>query len=134
MIVFDTNVLSEYLNGTPQARSFFEAHEDESWGVSTIVLYEALMGATYGYIDADPGLVESSISASMDVLSVTTETSRAAQSLQDALLERGTPVDQLDALIAASAIEHGARFATAERTFWKEAVQAELDVAPYQPS
>lgn len=133
MLVLDNNVLSDYLSGTDAAKEFLTAHEDDEWAVSAIMLYEALMGATYGYIDADPATVRQAVSGPMRVLDATARTAVEARRLQDDFLDEGSPVDQLDALIAASAVEHGGTFATAEKTFDSDAVRSVLDVAVYEP-
>lgn len=133
MLVLDNNVLSDYLDGEPTAREFLRGYESEAWAVPSTVLYEALMGCVHGYVDGDPDVVRSAITASMDVLDVTEATAAEAAALQGALLERGVPADHPDALIAASAREHGGTFATAEKHFWRDDVQAVLDVAPYDP-
>ena len=133
VLVLDNNVLSDYLNGTDAAREFLTAHEDGEWAVSSVVLYEALMGATYGYIDAESATVRQAVTGSMRVLDVTERTAVEARRLQDDLLDEGSPVDQLDALIAASAIEHGGTFATAEKTFESDAVRSVLDISVYDP-
>ena len=133
VLVLDNNVLSDYLNGTDAAREFLTAHEDDEWAVSSVVLYEALMGATYGYIDAESATVRQAVTGSMRVLDVTERTAVEARRLQDDLLDEGSPVDQLDALIAASAIEHGGTFATAEKTFESDAVRSVLDISVYDP-
>jgi predicted nucleic acid-binding protein len=133
VLVLDNNVLSDYLNGTHGAREFLTEHESDQWAVSSIVLYEALMGATYGHIDAEPATVRQAVTGSMRVVDVTERTAVEARRIQGELLDEGSPVDQLDALIAASAIEHGGTFATAEKTFDSDAVRSVLDVAVYEP-
>lgn len=132
MLVLDNNVLSDYLNGTRGAKEFLKQYEHDEWAVSSIVLYEACMGAVYGHIEASPKTVHQGITASMAVLDTTARTAAEAQTLQQELLERGAPVDQLDALIAASAREYGGTFATAEKQFWSEAVQSVLSVEAYR--
>ncbi len=51
----------------------------------------------------------------MDILATTQQTAIEGYDLQKELHDRGVSVDHLDALIAASAREHGGRFATAEK-------------------
>lgn len=133
MLVLDNNLLSDYLNGVPAARRFLEGYEQEPWAVSSIVLFEAFMGSLYGYIEADPRDVRQGVWGSMEVLSVTEETAYEGLALQRELMDRGVPVDQLDALIVAAARERGATFATGEKQFWREEVKAVVSVAEYDP-
>lgn len=133
MLVFDNNLLSDFLGGADEAREFLIQYEDEAWGVSSIVLYEALMGSVHGYIDGSPDEIRRAITASMDVLDVTERTAVEAAALQEELLNRGVPADHPDALIAASAREHGATFATAEKLFWGDKVRSVLPVTEYDP-
>lgn len=133
MLVLDNTLLSDYLDGEPPARGFLEPHEREEWAVSSIVLYEALMGSVHGYIDASPGTLREAITTSMSVLSVTGETATEAVALQEELQASGVPADHPDVLIAASAREHGGTFATAEKHFWQDDVRAALSVAEYDP-
>ncbi|ELY77538.1 sugar metabolism cluster protein [Natrinema gari JCM 14663] len=91
------------------------------------------MGSLYGYIDASPDEITRAVNASMEILETTDETAMEAYDLQEELQDRGVPVDQLDALIAASAQEHGGWFATAEKQFWRDDVQEVIPVATYDP-
>ncbi|MFD1562810.1 PIN domain-containing protein [Haloarchaeobius amylolyticus] len=133
LLVLDNNLLSDYLNGEDDAREFLEEYEQDRWGVSSIVLFESLMGSLYGYIDASPGEITRAVNVSMEILETTEETAMEAHGLQEELQDRGAPVDQLDALIAASAQEHVGRFATAEKQFWTDDVQEVIPVAKYDP-
>jgi tRNA(fMet)-specific endonuclease VapC len=134
MLVLDNTLLSDYLDGTDAARAFLLNYETDAWAVSSIVLYEAYMGCLHGYIDASPATIKQAITASMDVLEITERTADEAVTLQQELQRRGVPADHPDALIAASAREHGATFATADKHFWDEAVQSVLSVAEYDPN
>lgn len=133
MLVLDNNLLSDYLDGRETARRFLQQHEQEVWAVSSIVLYEAYMGCVHGYIDGTPEVIRHAVNTSMDVLPVTEQTANEAAAVQEALLASGVPADHPDALIAATAREHGGTFATAEKHFWKDEVQSVLSVAPYDP-
>lgn len=134
MLLLDNSLLSDYLAGRGAAREFLEGYEAERWAVSTIVLSEAYMGAIHGYIGGSPTQIRQAVSTSMDVLPVTMATADEAASLQGTLRERGVPADHPDALIAASAREHGAVFATADEHFHRDAVQEVLPVATYDPA
>jgi predicted nucleic acid-binding protein len=133
MLVLDNNLLSDYLDGRESARAFLGGYDAEAWAVPTIVLYEAYMGCIHGYIGGSPETIREAVTASMEVLAVTGRTADEAAALQEKLLEQGVPADHPDALIAASAREHGATFATAERHFWRDEVRSVLDVAAYEP-
>ncbi|MEE6209689.1 PIN domain-containing protein [Salarchaeum sp. III] len=133
MLVLDNNLLSDYLDGRDAARDFLEQYDDEPWAVSSIVLYEAYLGCVHGYIDGSPETVRRAVTMSMDVLDATARTADEAATLQDELLSLGVPADHPNALIAASAREHGATFATAEKHFWRDDVQSVLPVAEYDP-
>jgi len=133
LLVIDTTLLSDYLNGTDEARAFLAEFERDRWGVPSIVLFEALMGSLYGHIDATSDEIVQGVGSSMEILETGTETAIEARELQANLLDRGAPVDQLDALIAAAALEHGGTFATAEKQFWTDDVQEFLQIERYDP-
>jgi len=133
MLVFDNNLLSDYLDGKASARQFLRQYENQAWAVPSIVLYEAYMGCVHGYIDGTPAEIRQAVTTAMDVLPVTNRTADEAVSLQEELLSRGVPADHPDTLIAATAREHGGTFATAEKHFWKDDVQTVLPVAVYDP-
>ena len=126
-------MLSDYLTGSPPARSFLERHADDPWGVPAVVLYESGMGAMSGHLDADVMAIHRAVEAAMDVLPVTAETVAAALSLQGRLHDDGRPLSGTDALIAATAAEHGATLATADRLLCGEAVGGLVDVVAYEP-
>ncbi|WP_436935293.1 PIN domain-containing protein [Halovenus marina] len=133
MLVFDNNLLSDYLDGVDTARHFLQQHEQRVWAIPSIVLYEAYMGSIHGYIDGTPSTLRQAVTASMEVLPVTERTADEAASLQEELLSAGVAADHPDALIAASAREHGGTFATAEKHFWDDRVQSVVPVAEYDP-
>lgn len=133
MLVFDNNLFSDYLDGKDAARQFLRQYEQTAWAVPSIVLYEAYMGCVHGYIEKSPQELRQAVLTSMDVLDITEQTANEAVSLQEELMSRGVPTDHPDALIAASAREHGGTFATAEKHFWKDEIQSVLSVAEYDP-
>lgn len=133
MLVFDNNLLSDYLDGTDSARQFLTRYERDVWAVPSIVLYEAYQGSIHGYIDGSPTVIREAVTSSMDVLDITEQTAMEAARVQEELLSRGVPADHPDVLIAASAREHGGKFATAEKHFWKDEVQSVMSVAEYDP-
>ena len=133
MLLLDNTILSDYLAGVDTARQFLEQYEQAVWAVSSIVLYEAYMGCVHGYIDATPAMVRQAVNTSMTVDDVTQQTAAEAETLQQELLELGTPADSPDVLIAATAREHGGTFATADKHFWNPEIKEVLSVAQYDP-
>jgi predicted nucleic acid-binding protein len=81
MIVLGSNLLSDYLDGKEPARQFLQRHEQETWVISAIVLYEAQMGCVCGYLDADPGTVRQAIPAAVEILKVSEQTTEEATTL-----------------------------------------------------
>lgn len=133
MLLLDNNLLSDYLDGKPEAKRFLEKYEHHVWAVSSIVLFEAFMGCVHGYIDGTPRTIHQAVSSSMEVLDVSEQTAVEAASLQEDLQDRGVPADHPEVLVAAAAREHGADFATAEKHFWKDEVRSVLSVVEYDP-
>lgn len=133
MLVLDDTLLGDYLDGKAEARTFLEGYEGEVWAVPATVLYGACMAGLHGYADGSPETIRRAVTMSMDVLDVTERTVEEAVDLQAELLERGVPGAPPNVLVAASALEHGGTFATAERHFWKDEVREVLPVAVYDP-
>lgn len=133
MLVLDNSLLTEYLDGRHVAASFLDDWEADSWAIPSLVAHEAYMGAVHGYLEADVATVRSGIQSAMDVLEITETTAAEAARIQETLLTRGVPAEQHDALIVASASEHGATFATADQFFWRDEVRDVLSVAEYNP-
>jgi predicted nucleic acid-binding protein len=131
MLVLDNSLLSDYLTGRDTARSFLDGWSDEPWAISSIVQFDAYAGALYGHQDLGIESVESAISPTIDVLDVTGRTAREAARLQAKLIDRGVPGEHTDVMIAATASENAATFATADQFFWKNDVQDVLSVAEY---
>jgi predicted nucleic acid-binding protein len=131
VIVLDSNIVSDYLVGRSAAESFLREHESERCAVSTIVVYEVMMGAVHGHLGGEPDSIRDGLTMSFDILPVDDEVAQAAVELQSELLDVGALAEAQDALIAATARYHGGQFATNEQTFWKPAVQSVLDVVEY---
>lgn len=133
MICFDNVLLSDYLAGEPAAREFLEPYADELWCVSSIVLYEAMMGALYGHIDGPVDAVTSA-TAEFETADVSDRTARNAVQLQADLQEHGQQLEARDALIAGSAVEVGGRLATEDGTLRAAGETGLLDVLDYDRS
>lgn len=131
MLVFDNNLLADYLDGKASAKRFLEQHETDDWAVPSVALYEAYMGT---FVVDGRGSVDDVYTATrqFEILPVTDGTAREAAELQQRLQSSGVRLSALDALIATTALEQDARFATNDSTFWKEEVCTEVDVVRYE--
>ncbi len=133
MICFDNVLLSDYLAGEPGAREFLEPHSDELWCVSSVVLYEAMMGALYGHIDGSVDAVASA-TAEFETADVSERTARTAAQLQRDLQDHGHQLEARDALIAGSTVEVGGQLATADGTLRAAGEIGLVDVLEYDPT
>lgn len=133
MISFDNNLLSDYLAGEPAAREFLEPVADEVWCVSSVVLYEAMMGAFYGHIDATPESVRRA-TTEFERADVSEQTAERAVQLQQDLRDHGQQLEARDALIAGSAVEIGATLATEDSGLRDAGETGLLDVLAYDSS
>ncbi|AZH23854.1 PIN domain-containing protein [Haloplanus aerogenes] len=130
MLCFDTNLLGDYLDGIAAAKVFLEGYETEPWAVPSLVLFEAYMGAIYG---RPRGTIEDVYAATreFEVLDIGDDTVLRAARLQKDLESSGIELESVDALLVASADEHGATFATNDGTLLEPAVGERIDVIEY---
>ena len=130
MLCFDTNLLGDYLDGVDDAKTFLEGFESESWGVPSLVLFEAYMGAIYG---RPRGTVDDVHAATreFEVLAVGGDTVLRAATLQESLKSDGVELELVDAILVAAADEHGATFATNDGGILDAIVEKRIDVVEY---
>lgn len=133
MICFDNVLLSDYLTGEPEAKEFLEPHADDVWCVSSVVLYEAMMGALYGHVDGSVDAVRNA-TTEFETADVSDRTARNAVQLQERLQDLGHQLEARDALIAGSTVEVGGRLATEDATLRAAGETELLDVVEYEPS
>ncbi len=131
MLCFDNSLLGDYLDGDKRAETFLEGYEMETWAVPSLALFEAYMGALVG---RPRGTIENVYDATREftVLPITDETALMAARLQRTLKSEGVTLSHIDALLAGTAKDHGATFATNDETFWKTPVTNRLDIAEYR--
>jgi len=130
MLCFDTNLLGDYLDGVDTARTFLEGYETEPWAIPSLVLFEAYMGAIYG---RPRGNIDDVYAATreFEVLDIGDDTVLRAARLQRDLKASGVELEFVDALLVASADEHGATFATNDGGLLVPAVQDRVEIVEY---
>lgn len=131
MLCFDNTLLADYLDGERSAKDFLEAYEDEVWAIPSVALFECYMGAIYG---RPRGSIQDVRDATheFEVLPVTDNVAHEAALLQRDLKDEGVELGFVDALLAATSVEHGARFATNDGTIRSDPVARRVDVIEYE--
>lgn len=132
MLCLDSNIVSDYLTGHEPAQEFLDAHPHEDLVVTATTMVELYMGALHGHFDGDLDDTREAIGwLGLDVLQHDHRTALEAARLQRELIERGTPLTAMDAMIAGVARMNGATLATNDGDFLNEDVRSVLDVVEY---
>lgn len=131
MICFDNSLLADYLDGKESAREFLSQYENELWAIPGVALFECYMGAIYG---SPRGSIEDVHEATreFEILPVTDDVAHGAATLQRDIKQEGIELGFVDALLAATAVDADARFATSDGTILDETVAAHVDVLKYE--
>jgi tRNA(fMet)-specific endonuclease VapC len=113
MYVLDTNTCIYIINhNPPNARARFEAVALSEIAISSITLFELDAGARKG-AKAKANLVRlERFAAAINVLAFDASAARKAGELRQRLRELGTPIGDMDTLIAAHALAVGATVVT----------------------
>lgn len=133
MLCFDNSLLADYLDGSAEAKEFLEDWSDRPWGVPSLAVFEAYMGALYG---RPRGTIDDVFEATrgFEVLPITDETALRAARLQRSVKGDGVELGFVDAVLVAASEEAGGTFATADETLLLEPVRERVDVVAYDPS
>lgn len=130
MICFDNDLLADYLDGRESAERFLGGYESELWAIPSVALFECYMGAIYG---RPRGSIEDvrEATSEFEILPVTDDVAYTAAVLQRAIKQDGIELGFVDALLAATAAEAEARFATNDGTLLNDTVASHVDVIEY---
>ncbi|WP_262177264.1 type II toxin-antitoxin system VapC family toxin [Haloarcula laminariae] len=129
MILLDNNIVRKYARPDPDEAvlDYLSAHRSEPWGISALVLYEFL--SYYESQSKQRARRHQLTQAVDDVLPFDADTAAEAASMETSLDDAGISLDGVDLLIAATARQHQATLATADRNdFDKGPVRELLDI------
>jgi tRNA(fMet)-specific endonuclease VapC len=114
MLALDSNTISYYFRGDPQVVPRLQALSPASVAVPAVVVYELRYGLMRLPREAGQQrlLALESLLAPLTILDFDAACAQAAAALRTALEARGTPIGPHDALIAATALRHGAALVT----------------------
>lgn len=124
----DTNILSLFFRGHPPVVSEFEAYleEYETINFSIITYYEIVSGLKHR--DAHNQLtLFLEFAAQNTILPLTPEVADAAAEVYADLRKRGQPIDDIDLLIAGTALAHGLILVTDNRQHFDRNTQLEVE-------
>lgn len=127
MTLYDSSVLIDYLAGDELATEYVEAHLDERAITVPLVMFEIYQGEVFKSGTSDFDAVDGALEW-LDVVEERRVIARSAAELQDAFVERGTPLTARDAFIAGAAAELDERLAVADADFDVPGLTDELAV------
>jgi len=129
MILLDNNIIRKYARPDPDEAvlTYLSDHRTEPWGISAIVLYEFL---SYYDTQSKQRARRSQLTQAVDdVISFDADTAAEAASMETSLDGAGVSLNDVDLLIAATARQHQATFATADKNdFDKSPIHELLDI------
>jgi predicted nucleic acid-binding protein len=111
-MLVDTNVVSELMRPKPAAKVIVWAEDQERFHLSVLTLEEVLFGLSARPSPRLSRWFDALVAEHCDVLAVSPAIARRAALLRGALRRQGQQRTQADALIAATAYEHGLALAT----------------------
>lgn len=127
MTVYDSSVIIEYLDGSPTAVEYVEAHFDERAVAPPLVAFEVYQGEVFRSGPADFDAVDSALEW-VTIVDETPELARAAAELQNELHQQGEVLTARDAFIAGTARGLGDSLVVADSDFDIDGLTAVLDV------
>jgi predicted nucleic acid-binding protein len=129
MICLDNDIFSRYASerAYPSVDRYLADHAEEPWILPSIVLFEYLKRYdSHNTIERQRRNAEQSVDA---VAELNADITMEAANLRARLATADTALDLADLLIAATAREHGATLATANKNdFDKQAIHELLDI------
>ena len=127
MVLYDSSVLIDYLDGVEAAVSYAEAHADERAITVPLVVFEIYQGEVYKAGEADFDAVDEAL----DWLVVVEESAalaRDAAELLEFVASRGSPLAARDAYIAGAAASLDERLVASDSDFDTDALGERLVV------
>jgi hypothetical protein len=134
MVVYDSSVLIDYLDGRAAAVDYVERHAADRAVTAPLALFEVYQGEVFNSGGTDLDAVDGALGW-IEVVDETPALARAAAELQAALARGGTPLAARDAYVAGVAYGLDERLAVADADFEAAGVADEIavDVLPERP-
>lgn len=127
MTLYDSSVLIEYLDGSPEVLSYVESNLNERAIAPPLVLFEVYQGEVYRSGSPDFDAVDRALEW-VTIVETSSELARATAELQTELMERGEPLAARDALIAGCALVNDTRLVVSDDDFDVSGITGLLDV------
>jgi hypothetical protein len=127
MVLYDSSVLIDYLDGIDSVVTYIEDHADERAVTIPLVLFEVYQGEVYKSGPTDLAAVDDAL----DWIHVVDEAAvfaRDAAELLDFLASRGSPLAARDAYIAGAAESLDERLAVSDADFDLDALRERIEV------
>lgn len=127
MVVYDSSVIIDYLDGGDAAIEYVDTNHDERTVVPPLVLFEVYQGEVFKSGVADFEAVDTALDW-LTVVDVTRDLARVAAELQADLRQRGDPLAARDAFIAGVARGLDDRLVVADSDFDVAGLTDRLDI------
>jgi hypothetical protein len=127
VVVYDSSVLIDYLDGVETAVGYAEAHADERATTIPLVCFEVYQGEVYKSGKADFDAVEDALDW-LVVVEESASMARDAAELLEFVAAHGSPLAARDAYIAGAAMSLDERLVASDADFDSEALRERLVV------
>lgn len=127
MVVYDSSVLIDYLDGVESVVAYIEANADERATTIPLVLFEVYQGEVYKSGPADFTAVEEALDW-VEVIDESPGLARDAAELLDFVASRGSPLAARDAYVAGAAASLDESLAVTDSDFDTEALRERLEI------
>lgn len=126
MVLYDSSVLIDYLDGVESAVRYAEAHADERAVTVPLVRFEVYQGEVYKSGPADFDAVDDALD--WLVVEESAPLARDAAELLEYLVSRGSPLAARDAYVAGAAVSLDERLVASDADFDTDALRERLAV------
>lgn len=127
MVLYDSSVLIDYLDGVDNVVTYIETRADERAVTIPLVLFEVYQGEVYKSGPAEFDAVDEALDW-VDVVDESHVLARDAAELLDFVASRGSPLAARDAYIAGAAASLDERLAVSDSDFDTDALRERLEI------
>ena len=127
MVLYDSSVLIDYLDGVDSVLTYIEGHADERAVTIPLVLFEVYQGEVYKSGSLDLAAVDDALDW-IDVVDESAVLARDAAELLDFLASRGSAFAARDAYIAGAAAGLEQRLAVSDADFDTDALRERVEI------